>query len=82
MWNSGFCNFGPMFGSGHWFGGWFFPLLFWILILWTLFSLLKKIFISTKDKRIDSALDTLNRRYAAGEIDEHQFKEMKAAIAE
>lgn len=80
MWNNSFCNFGNMFGSSHWFGGWIMPLLFWGLILWVVFGLLHRIFVPTKSKQNNSAFDILNRRYAAGEIDKEQYEEMKLNI--
>jgi uncharacterized membrane protein len=80
MWNNSFCNFGPLFGSGHWFMGGIFPLLVFGLIAWGMIALLQKIFVSTKTRQRECALDILKRRYAAGEIDQNKFAEMKSTI--
>nr|MBF0220688.1 hypothetical protein [Desulfobulbaceae bacterium] len=59
MWNNGFCDFGPMFGSGHWFGGWLFPILFWGIILWVIVTLFQKIFTANKDTSNETELDLM-----------------------
>ena len=77
MWNNSFCNFGPIFGSGHWFIGSIVPLLFFGLIAWVTIGLLQKIFVSPKTRQKECALDILKRRYAAEEIDKKQFEEIE-----
>ena len=79
MWNTNFCSFGSLFGSGHWFPGGIVPLLFMGLIIWAMIGLLQKLF-STKAKQNNEALEIVKRRYAAGEISQEQFEEMKYAL--
>jgi putative membrane protein len=71
-WGNGFCNWGPSFGSGHWFMGWLFPLLFWGIILYFFIWLIKQ-FIPRRQSKSDSALEILRKRYAAGEITQQEF---------
>lgn len=83
MWNTSLCSFGPQFGSGHWFMGWIFPLLFWGLILWAVVGLLKTLFAPRhSEQKQEDALVILKRRYANGEIDQKQFEEMRTALEE
>ena len=80
MWNNSLCNFGPFFGSGHWFGGWIIPLLIIGFVIWAMIGLLQKIFVPQKAKQREEAFDILKRRYAAGEIDKKNYEEMKRTI--
>jgi putative membrane protein len=77
MWRNSFCNFDSFWGAGHWFAGGIFPLLFWGLILWFVVGLIQKFLIPAKMEESEDALGILKRRYAAGEIDQKSFAEMK-----
>jgi putative membrane protein len=70
-------------GTGWWgmgFGGGFFMILFWIVIIAIIVMLAKWLF--TGSSRIDlprgkSALDILKERYARGEIGKDEFEQKK-----
>jgi putative membrane protein len=87
MWGSGFaefgnglCGFGPSFGHGPWFLGWLFPIIFWGIIIYLVFSILKHFFSGNSSNRNDSALETLRNRFAAGEIDEQEYTTKKMTL--
>lgn len=82
MWGTNsFCGWGPSFGHGPWFIGWLFPILFWGLIAYLVFSLIKSLFSSsTRSSQSDAALGILRNRFAAGEIDEKEYNAQKAVL--
>ena len=79
-WGNSFCGMGPAFGHGPWFMGWLFPLLFWGLIAYLAFSIIKSL-SSTRSTQSDSALDILRDRFAAGEINEKEYNAQKAILS-
>lgn len=80
-WGSNFCNFGSLFGHGPFFIGWLFPLLFWGIILFVLFSIVKSLFTGNRRSQNDSALETLRNRFASGEISESEFMAQKTVLS-
>ena len=80
-WGNSFCGWGPSFGHGPWFMGWLFPLLFWGLIAYLAFSVLKQLFSSNRSNHSDSALEVLRNRFAAGEINEKEYSAQKAVLS-
>ena len=65
-------------GTGYWHNGGFFTVLTYILLVFLLVFLIKR--LRGKSVRRDEALDILKRRYAAGEISKEQFESMKKDI--
>jgi putative membrane protein len=87
MWGSrfaefgnGLCGFGPSFGHAPWFLGWLFPIIFWGIIIYLVFSIFKHFFSGNSSNRNDSALETLRNRFAAGEIDEQEYTTKKMTL--
>ncbi len=76
----GYCN-GGTFGSGNWFIGWLFPLLFWGAIILSLIWLARQISSKKHDQINDSAVELVRKRYAAGEISSQEFDEMTAKLS-
>ena len=78
--------YGPHMMWKEWWGlgpfgmGWLFMLLFWILVIIGLVYLVKMIFGKTRPWQSDDAIDILNRRYAAGEIDREEYERIKKSI--
>lgn len=68
--------------SGWWMGGmWFFPLLFWILVIAGVVFILRWMRERGQEAAPhESALDVLKKRYAKGEIDRDTFEQMKKDI--
>ena len=61
----------PFFG-----GGWM--MLFWAVLFIFIIVLIVKLLMSTgKDHTGDTALETLKKRYARGEIDKEEFEKRK-----
>ena len=86
MWNSGnwgdgFCNGASIFGFGHGFLGWIFPLLFWGVIIYGAISIIQRLISGNRSLKDESALDILKKRYASGEINQQEFSEMKSALS-
>ena len=79
-WGSSFCGWGPTFGHGPWFIGWLFPLLFWGVIAYLVFSITSHLFSVNRTGRGDSALDTLRHRFAAGDINEQEYLAHQAVL--
>ncbi|WP_163338920.1 SHOCT domain-containing protein [Desulfopila sp. IMCC35008] len=79
-WSNSFCGWGPSFGHGPWFMGWLFPLIFWGLIAYLVFSIIKGLFSNTSSKLNDSSLEILRNRFAAGEINEKEYNAQKAVL--
>ncbi len=65
------------YGWGMGFGGWFFMLLFWALVILGLVYLVKLIIGAKGEERAETALDILKKRYAKGEIGKEEFEEKK-----
>lgn len=80
-WSGGFCSWGPSFGHGPWFLGWLFPLLFWGIIAYFVFSIIRYFFSGNRTTENDSALDILRNRYASGEINEQEYTTQKATLS-
>lgn len=75
MWESG-TGYGGMMG----FGG-IFALLFWVLLIVAVVAAARWLFSLSGDKALpESPLEILNRRYAAGEIDDEEYQKRKKAI--
>lgn len=68
--------------GGWWMGGmWFFPLLFWIVVIAGVVFIVKWVRERGQEtKPQESALDVLNKRYASGELDRESFEQMKKDI--
>jgi len=76
---------GSLLGGWGFFGiGWFFSILFWILIIWAIIALIRG--WRSRDmsqtpphppKGEEPPLEILKRRYAKGEINKKEFEEMK-----
>jgi putative membrane protein len=78
--------FGPMgwggFGSGF---GWIFMLLFWGLIIWAIFALIRGVsghgccghHRGENESKNGGALEILKERYAKGELSKEDFERMK-----
>lgn len=80
-WGHNLCNFGSSFGHGPWFFGWLFPLLFWGIILFILYSIAKSLLGGSKRSQDDSAMETLRNRFASGEINENEFIAQKTVLS-
>jgi putative membrane protein len=64
--------------EGHWFGGGFMMVLFYVIIVFLVVYLVRQ--MRGKGSKNETALDILNKRYAAGEITKEQLDEMKKNI--
>ena len=72
-------GYGGMMGFGG-FGG-FFGLLFWLVLIVAGIAVFRWIFMKTNGTpQGPSALEILNRRYAAGEITEEEYLRRKKQI--
>jgi putative membrane protein len=77
MWN--------YYGHMGWSFGWIFTLLFWGLIIWTIFALLRGVSghgccghrHGEHEHKRNNALDILKERYAKGEIKKEEFDKIK-----
>ena len=70
-------------GWGWWMlFGWVWMVVFWGLIVWGVYSLLSHLSgtRSAAGPGPDSALDVLERRYAAGELEHEEFEERRRRI--
>ena len=79
MWNSG-CSW--WWGPGYFFGGPFgmiLGLVFWALVIYAIFRLISNLTNRSTaiNRKEETALEILKRRYAAGEISNEQFEQMK-----
>ena len=81
---NGFGMFGDWAcGPGAFFPGplgWIITLLFWALILFVVIRIFQSIFSRDK-KSAPSRLDLLKERYARGDIDEDEYRRMKAELS-
>ncbi len=65
------------YGWGMGFG-WFFMVIFWVLVILGVVYLVRLIAVSAKkDDREESPLDILKKRYAKGEISKEEFGRMR-----
>ncbi|MBM4136810.1 MAG: SHOCT domain-containing protein [Nitrospira sp.] len=68
------------YGWGMGFG-WFFILIFWVLVVVGVVYLVKLITEGRKkEEKEETALDILKKRYARGEITKEEFEEKKIDI--
>ena len=72
-WGNSFCGLGLSFGHGPWFLGWIFPLLFWGVIGYFIYSVIRSFFSNTIERQNDSALELLRNRFASAEINEQEY---------
>lgn len=79
-WTSGFCSWGVSFGHGTWFLGWFFPLFFWVVIAYLLFSTARYFFSGNRSNQYDGAFEILRNRFASGEINEQEYTAQKSVL--
>jgi putative membrane protein len=63
-------------GSNWMFVGWIIGVLFWVLIFYGIFSIIKS-FSSKNGGYEKNALEILKERYARGEIKKQEFEKMK-----
>ena len=71
----GMGGYGMMgFGMGY---GFIFMLLFWGVLIWLVVALVNS---AQGQKGADTALSTLKRRYASGEISKKQYEKMKKEL--
>jgi len=65
-------------------GMWFFPLLYWTLIIAGAVFIVRWLAERNSDSSppVESALEILKKRYARGEIDKDTFEHMKRDITE
>lgn len=78
------------YGYGMGAGGWIAMTIFWValitLLIWTLSRALSsgnawdRDSTPRRDSGADSAEDILDRRFAAGELDEETYRSMRAAL--
>lgn len=74
-------GWGQMMGYGLGFG-WILTLLFWVLVIWLIYTLIKHVSgkgddgLNLKDQE-DSAMKILKDRYAKGEINKEEFDQKK-----
>jgi len=62
------------------FGG-IFMIIFWVLIIFAVFILLRNGIVTKNDTKEKSPMDILKERYAKGEIDKKEFEEKKKDLA-
>lgn len=79
-WGNSFCGFGPSFGHGPLFMGWLFPLLFWGVIAYLVYSVIRSLFSNKTTGQSDSALELLRNRFASGEINEQEYNDQKLVL--
>jgi len=66
--------------GGWWMGGmWFFPLLFWILVIASVVFIIRWLRERGQEQK-ESPMDILKKRYASGEIDRDTFERMRKDI--
>ena len=78
-------GFGMMDGYGYGmmgYGGMFFGLLFWIIIIVLAYFLIKSLIDKNKTSSFEgkSALDIAKERYAKGEITKEELEEIKKNV--
>lgn len=72
---------GPFGTQSGFFGGFFFMLLFWGLVIWAVVSLVH--YLSgdrTKQAKEGKALEILKERYAKGELTKEEFEVKKKDV--
>jgi|APSaa5957512622_1039677.scaffolds.fasta_scaffold175940_1 putative membrane protein len=85
----GSCGWGPLAGfTGGWGMGWFGPLLmmlFWGFLIAGTIILARWLIQRLKGRSCSSdppsPLDIIRKRYASGEIDQEEFKQMQQALS-
>jgi putative membrane protein len=60
--------------------GWFIGIVIFIIVIWFLARVVYRNNTSRKDDT-KSALDSLNERYARGEISKEEYEEIKSSIS-
>lgn len=79
-WGNSFCGLGSSFGHGPWFLGWVLPLLFWGIIVYLIYSVIRSLFSNKIEQKNDSALELLRKRFASGEINEQEYTTQKVVL--
>jgi putative membrane protein len=71
-------------GWGWWMAfGWAWMIGFWILVIWAVSAFIGRGSSDAgvrRDSQFPDALETLNRRYANGEISEDEYERMRSRI--
>jgi len=69
------------FGDGMW-GGWFFMVIFWLLIIVAIVAIVRWIVTQNRPPAStkEDALDILKKRYAKGEISKDEYEEKRKQL--
>jgi putative membrane protein len=74
-WNYGY----GMGGSGIFFG-WFFMIIFWVVVIWAIVAFIQWATKQGEGTVKHSAIHILEERYAKGEISKEEFEEKKSVL--
>lgn len=59
---------------------WLIPVLFWALVLYVLFSIFRYFFSKSDHGQSQAAMETLQNRFAAGDISEQEYHARKTVL--
>ena len=76
----GYGGFGALGGLGMGLFGGIFMLIFWAAIILLVVWAVRGVFPSQRVSEHDGALEVLNRRYAAGEINQAEYEQARKAL--
>ena len=72
-----------MWHEYHWFGGmWPFPFMMILIFGFLLYLIFKPKDSGSPPPKAETALEILQKRYASGEIDREEYKQIKKDISE